>query len=596
MKKKKSSVKKSLLYLIFIGIVAITTFFSLIQIHAVKEDAKAEEENLKANIKNTAKSYIHGIDLILLMIENETRKKAVDIQNSVINEYNERTNWNFPLEEFLDGKEYFDINIINNNNIIFKGTNKENIDIDFNRWGRMTEKLDKIRMYGKSDIDGRGSSVITGEPMNYIYKATEDKKYIVEVGVNLSKYADKSHETFIMNNVLKKLVNNNYVVDLEYYDTFGTSYNFFGNDNIDSINISEQDKTYFERAKNNNEIISINKKIGAKTITEEFIPYESINEKGKISGIIKITYDFSSSNKIIIDFIIIIISAVSCIVIFTYITAKKVNVLMAPIDNLLEGMNQVSMGKYDTKIEINTNNEFQILGDNFNDMVKEIDTNKRAVIEQKDEIHSLYEEQIAISKELEKALAANKNTYFETIKALAKAIDAKDHYTQGHCHRVMEYSVAIAKEMGFLDCQLDDLRYGAILHDIGKIGIPESILNKNGRLNDEEYNIIKSHTAIGYDIVKDIEFLSKAKGIIYEHHEKIDGKGYPKGLNGNESSIFSRIVCVADSYDAMTSNRAYRKSMKVEQAIDELEKWKGTQFDSEVVDVFVKLIRNNKLK
>lgn len=566
MKKRKNSIKKSLIYQIFIGIAAITTFFSLIQIHAVKEDAKAEEERLKANIQNAAKSYIHGIDLILLMIEERTSRKAAEIQNLVINKYNERKNWDFQLENFLNGNEYFDINIINDNNIIFEGTNKENKNIVFSRLSTITKKLDEIRICGKSDIDGRSSSATTGDPINYIYKATEDKKYIVEVGVNLRKYAHKSHETNIMNNILEELVNNNYVVDLEYYDTSGTKYNFFGNQNIDSINISEQDKKNFERAKNNNEIIRIDKKIAGKTITEEFIPYESISENGKISGIIKITYDFSSDNKLISDFIIIIFSAICCIIIFTYIIGKKVSKLMSPIDNLVEAMNQVSSGKYGTKIEINTDNEFQTLGDNFNEMVKEIDTNKIAIIEQKDEIHSLYEEQIVISAELEKALEANKKTYFETIKALAKAIDAKDHYTQGHCHRVMEYSVAIAKEMGFLDSQLDDLKYGAILHDIGKIGIPEDILNKNGKLTDEEYNIIKSHSAIGYDIVKDIEFLSKAKDIIYEHHEKIDGRGYPNGLNGEESNIFSRIVCVADSYDAMTSNRAYRKSMEVERA------------------------------
>jgi len=594
-KKKYKSVRRSLLYLVFIGIVTITTFFSLIQIKAVKEDENAEKESFRTNIQNTAKSYIHGIDLILIMIENETSKKAVEIQKLVINEYNERKSWDFPLEEFLEGREYFDINIINNNNIIFQSTNKDNLGLDFNRWSRMSEGLEEIRGHDKSEIDGRGSSVITGEAMNYFYKATEDKKYIVQIGVALSKYVEKSHQTITMNNVFKEMVNNDYVIDLGYYDDFGTEYNFFEN-NGHYINITEDELRYFEQAKKQNEIISINKKIGGKTIIEEFIPYESINEKGEISGIIKVTYDFSSSNKLIINFLIIIFSALCCITIFTYIIGKKVSNLMAPIDNLLEGMNQVSKGKYDTKIDINTNNEFEILGNNFNDMVKEIDTNKRVVIEKRDEIHSLYEEQIAISEELEKALAVNKNTYFETIKALAKSIDAKDHYTQGHCHRVMEYSVQIAKEMGFLDSQLDDLRYGAILHDIGKIGIPENILNKNGRLTDEEYNIIKSHPAIGYDIVKDIEFLSKAKDIIYQHHERIDGSGYPQGLNGNESDIFSRIVCVADSFDAMTSNRAYRKSMKVEQAIDELERWKGIQFDTEVVDVFVRLLKKNKLK
>ncbi|WBW96653.1 HD domain-containing phosphohydrolase [Oceanirhabdus sp. W0125-5] len=595
MERVKCSVRRSLLFLIFIGIIAITTFFSLIQIRAVKEKAKVEEENFKAYIKNTAKSYIFGIDLILNMIENQTHKKAVEIEKLVLKNYNEKRNWDFSLEEFLDGTEYIDINIINNNNIISHGTNKGNINLNFNRWSVMSDGLEKIRIYGVSDIDGRGSSAITGEPMNYIFQATQDKKYIIEVGVALRRYAEKSHQTITMNNILEELMNNDYVEHIDYYDNYGTKYNFFEDKITGSLSISEEDRPYFERARDENKTISHEKKIKGKKYTEEYIPYESITEKGKTSGVIKVTYDFSSKYKLMIEFLMIIFSALCCIIIFTYAIGRKVTDLMSPIDNLLAGMKKVSMGKYDTQIEIYTNNEFEILGHNFNRMVKEIDTNKRAIIEQRDEIHSLYEEQIAISEELEQALASNKKTYFETIQALAKAIDAKDHYTQGHCHRVMEYSVAIARKMGFLECQLDDLRCGAILHDIGKIGIPESILNKNGKLTDEEFKIIKSHTSIGYDIVKDIDFLASSKNIVYEHHEKFDGTGYPEGLKGEEISIFSRIVCVADSYDAMTSNRAYRKSMKVEQAIEELEKWKGIQFDPQVVDVFVEIIKNNNL-
>lgn len=595
-KKKINSVKNSLFYLMSIGIIVMTVFFSLLQIQAVKGTYKHEKENTQSDIENAAKAYIHGIDLILLMIENKTSKKAENIQNSVIEKYNTMGSLVFSLEDFLDEKDYININIIDENNTIFRSTDSSNIGIDFNEWDKMKESLDKIRNGGHSDIDGIGSSSVTGKPMNYIYKSTDDKKYIVEIGIDLSTYAEGSHETITMNNVFQELINNKYVLNLEYFDTFGTKYSFFNNDDNSSMKIDEKDRVYFEKARDTLTSISTINKIDGQTLTEVFSPYKSIKNYDEISGMIKITYDFSYYNTEVIKYIVlIIIIAVFFILTFTYIMRKKVSIIMSPIDTLLDGINEVSMGKYNTTIDIKANNEFRILGNNFNNMVKEIETNKREVIEKRDEIEIMYEEQIAISQELEEALATNKKTYFETIKALAKAIDAKDHYTNGHCHRVMEYSVAIAKEMGYLDCQLEDLKYGALLHDIGKIGIPEGILNKKGKLTDEEFKIIKNHTSIGYNIIKEIDFLSKAKEIVYEHHEKVDGRGYPNGLKGNESNIFSRIVCAADSYDAMTSNRAYRKSMSIEQAISELEKGRGTQFDSKVVDAFINLIKTGKI-
>ncbi|MCX7771444.1 MAG: HD-GYP domain-containing protein, partial [Proteobacteria bacterium] len=165
-------------------------------------------------------------------------------------------------------------------------------------------------------------------------------------------------------------------------------------------------------------------------------------------------------------------------------------------------------------------------------------------------------------------------------------------YTRGHCQRVMEISCEIAKQMGFDEDEIEDLRYAAILHDIGKIGISANILNKTGKLTEEEYNEIKKHPLIAYNILKDVKFIKKGLDAILQHHERYDGKGYPNGLDGKQLSIFGRILCIADAFDAMTSDRPYRKGMPMEDALIELQRCRGTQFDPEITDQFINMIKD----
>ncbi|MBU1106534.1 MAG: HD domain-containing protein [Candidatus Riflebacteria bacterium] len=178
--------------------------------------------------------------------------------------------------------------------------------------------------------------------------------------------------------------------------------------------------------------------------------------------------------------------------------------------------------------------------------------------------------------------------YLSTIEVLATAIDAKDPYTQGHSRRVTQYSVAIAEEMNLLPKDVEDIRYAGLLHDVGKIGIKDSIIRKPGRLTDEEYAIIKKHPAIGAKILRPVDFLAdKIPGVLH-HHEYFDGRGYPDHLIGETIPLSGRIICVADAFDAMTTNRPYRKGLTVKTAIGELKKFSGKQFDPECVEAFLK--------
>lgn len=181
------------------------------------------------------------------------------------------------------------------------------------------------------------------------------------------------------------------------------------------------------------------------------------------------------------------------------------------------------------------------------------------------------------------------NAFRETIQSLALALEAKDAYTHGHSENVTRLCEATAGEMGCSKRFIDTLRQAGILHDIGKIGISGVILNKPGRLSSAEYRIIQSHTHMGKRILENISFLRDVVPIVYHHHERFDGSGYPEGLSGDEIPLGARIMQVADTYDAMTSNRPYRNGLPHEKAVEELLRCCGTQLDPKCVEAFVKM-------
>ncbi|MBP3603218.1 MAG: response regulator [Lachnospiraceae bacterium] len=179
------------------------------------------------------------------------------------------------------------------------------------------------------------------------------------------------------------------------------------------------------------------------------------------------------------------------------------------------------------------------------------------------------------------------------IMAIANTIEAKDRYTRGHSNRVARYCVEIATRLGMSEEEIKALNFMALLHDIGKIGVPDEILNKPMPLDDDDFEIVKMHPAIGSEILKDLTSMPNMHIGALCHHERYDGKGYPSGLKGEEIPIEARMIAIADSYDAMSSNRAYREALPREQVLDELRKGRGTQFDPSVLDVFLDMLDKN---
>jgi HD domain len=188
-------------------------------------------------------------------------------------------------------------------------------------------------------------------------------------------------------------------------------------------------------------------------------------------------------------------------------------------------------------------------------------------------------------------IAGQQRAYEATVGALCQAVETKDFYTRGHSDRVSRGSVMIAREIGMRAERVEAIRYAGMLHDVGKLGVPTRVLQKTGKLTEEEYAAIQLHPMRGLDIVRDIGFLDEALAGIMHHHERIDGRGYPMGLAGDEIPEFARVLAVADAFDSMTSTRSYRGARPVEEAIEELRKWSGTQFDPAFVEAFVAAIR-----
>lgn len=259
-------------------------------------------------------------------------------------------------------------------------------------------------------------------------------------------------------------------------------------------------------------------------------------------------------------------------VFLTRIYLKPFNAMMAVITRVAEG-------DMETRMHIQSQDEFGILSDAVNRMLEQI----KALVEERD-LHVIT---------LTDLLGEVRGGYLTTVRALANAIEASDYYTRGHCDRVRYYAMKLGEHLGFSEQELINLEFASMLHDVGKIGIPHSILNKPTKLTEAEFAEIRKHPAIGSEIISGIPFLDECQVILRQHHERIDGKGYPDGLYGSEIHYSAKILAIADAYDAMTSTRPYRsESMRMEQALHELLLGSGFQFDAELVRLFTPIVQS----
>ena len=248
--------------------------------------------------------------------------------------------------------------------------------------------------------------------------------------------------------------------------------------------------------------------------------------------------------------------------------------LTNPVRELAEGAHRIAAGDFSQRIQVRNRTELGELGTSFNQMT--------------DRLESYIED-------LRRAAEENRELFIGTVKALAAAIDGKDPYTRGHSERVGRFSLAIGERLGLSDDELEKLRISALLHDVGKIAIEDNILKKPAALTPEEYEIMKGHPQKGYKIMSQIPAMRDFLPGMYMHHEMMDGNGYPQGLKGDEIPMQARIVSVADTFDAMTTDRPYQKGMSLEDALARIKTFVGTRYDERVVAALVEACETGQI-
>jgi HD-GYP domain-containing protein (c-di-GMP phosphodiesterase class II) len=249
--------------------------------------------------------------------------------------------------------------------------------------------------------------------------------------------------------------------------------------------------------------------------------------------------------------------------------------LTRPVRELAAGATRIAGGDFSQRVKVIGPTELGDLGSSFNQMSDHIE---RYILD------------------LQRSAEENRELFLGTVKALAAAIDGKDPYTRGHSERVSRFSVATAKGLGLADDETEKVRVSALLHDVGKISIDDNILKKPGALSDKEFTIMKTHPQKGYKIMSQIPAMREFLPGMYMHHEMINGEGYPQGLKGDEIPMQALIVSVADTFDAMTTDRPYQKGLELESALTRLKSLVGTRYDARVVAAFIAACEAGKIR
>lgn len=518
-----------------------------------------------------------SIDKIYLLLEEQLESDIQSVLNNVNETYEILGHVDFDLKSHLIDEEISDLYILDNENRIIKTTFSKDLNLIFND-PPFSNFLDNIRNKSLYQSERTALSSQTGNLKKYAYLGSKDSQYIFEVSYDMSIFDDILQGDSFANLSSMALADFDYIQNIEVYNHLAVSYG-----NSFTLNKTNTPKRYeaFKLTQKNYEKTSLTIEQSNHNQYYYYIPYTIGDPEAlQASFVIEIMYtDEFVNNRLrsifIYQMIIVMVLIGLLVFAFYYYNIKFIN----PLKILLEGIRNVSNDNFDTQINIPVKNELKTVANAFNEMT----LNLKSTLETKDDVQ----------KQLKKALRKNKTGYFETIRALSNAIDAKDTYTYGHCDRVMEMSLLLGQHLRLDNKSLEILKYASILHDIGKIGIDDSILNKKDRYTLEEYDIMKDHPLIGYNIINDVGFLERTKEIILCHHERIDGQGYPRGLKENQIPYLSKIISITDAFDAMTSKRIYKqKAMTIKEAFTEMKANKDTQFDGHLVDSFIEAYIN----
>ncbi len=545
--------------------------------HLLEDNFRQNRRMIEERIRNT----VADADRMNLLVERPMEEEARPILEAVRSHYSSTGGIGFDLQPFIADKPDMDLYIIDRSYTVIASTNPADIGLNFKPYSDFTRYLDGVVREGGFAGSRISLSLNESNLTKFCYLPSGDGQYIFETGTLIDPRL-LMLKTSTFDNFETAVVQENPFIDrVILFDYLGVSYKKDGNGL--NYRVEGTHLPAFVQAKDTLETVETEAVYGGKKAIHQYVPYRLVNASGSNEiNVIEIIYNEDSLRQSLLRNLLIstiLVLAAACIAgSYGFYRSRAIT---KPIQAIAAGIQKISRGDYEVSLDIRSNDEFALLG--------------RKVEQMAGEIRELLEERGRIQHELENSLRENQSSYFETVRALVNAIEVKDAYTRGHCERVMDYSLAIGRAMNLSRQELHDLRFGSILHDIGKIGIPEHILNNQGSFGPEEFEMMKRHPAIGDKLLEGLHFLDNSRKIVHEHHERVDGTGYPRGLKGSEIGLLSKIVSVADAYDAMTSVRPYRKKvMSPEDAVRELERQAGTQFDARVVQVFVMLLADGQ--
>jgi HD-GYP domain-containing protein (c-di-GMP phosphodiesterase class II)/uncharacterized protein YneF (UPF0154 family) len=541
--------------------------------HLLEDNFRQNRRMIEERIRNT----VADADQMNLLVERPMEEEAQPILEAVRTRYLQNGGIGFDLQPFIADKPDMDLYIIDRSYTVIAATNPGDIGLNFQPYSDFTRYLDGVVREGGFAGSRISLSLNESNLTKFCYLPSGDGQYIFETGTLIDPRL-LMLKTSTFDNFETAVVQENPFIDrVILYDYLGVSYKKDGSGL--NYRVEGEHLPAFVQAKDTLETVETEIVYGGKKAIHQYVPYRLVNAAGSNEiNVIEIIYNEDSLRQSLLRNLLvstILVLAAACIAgSYGFYRSRSIT---RPIQSIASGIQKIARGDYEVSLDIRSNDEFALLGIKVEQMAGEI--------------RELLEERGRIQHELENSLRENQSSYFETVRALVNAIEVKDAYTRGHCERVMDYSLAIGRAMNLSRQELHDLRFGSILHDIGKIGIPEHILNNQGSFGPEEFEMMKKHPAIGDKLLEGLHFLDNSRKIVHEHHERVDGTGYPRGLKGSEIGLLSKIVSVADAYDAMTSVRPYRKKMmSPEEAFRELERQAGTQFDARVVRVFVMLL------
>lgn len=560
---------KLLFYTVILGFIILSIF----QYKSLRDNAYLGLEDTISVLKVGIEDRLRATDKLYYAFELAVEEELNQSIQIMVDAHLNGTLTESLLEQIKNDNPYLDLYVINENSQIIMATHQEDVGLDFSVYPQFSKYLDDIRNSDAYISERITVATLSSDIKKYAYHGVKDTGYILEASYDMSAFDEimgtDSYEEFSSTSVQE----NDFILEMEIYNHTGET--FDGKKSIYDHNELERidsfDEAIFSRSP-----VKFSQDVSNYEIITEFIPFQ-MNDFKYVSTrlVLELTYTdryiVKNNNQWILRQSIILFILLSTFIFIHFYYNRN---WLKPLHHLLDALDDLADNELDTRLEVSGSSEMEAASSAFNDMADSIET----LIADKEE-HEAH---------LTDLLSKIEKGYFETVLALANAIDVKDNYTSTHSERVMSMSVLLGRHINLPKQDLTTLMYGSLLHDVGKIGIVDRILNKEGRFTDEEYRIIKTHPKIGYDITKDIEFLKQASSIILSHHEKIDGTGYPNQLKGDDIPLMAKIVSITDAFEAMTSKRVYRDYEKtVEEAFNELKACSGNQFDTYLVEQFI---------